>query len=196
MTSYDRTSPGHNELTHWGWDKIGAISQTAFSNEFSWMKMYEYRFKNHWSLFLRVQLTISQYWIRKWLGADQATSHYVDQWWLDYRRIYASLGLNELRVTFFHIIFTLSMMRWGKSDWNTDYSFNRHNLYNAYLLCIQAFQHIMPHTPIYFFMYWKDTNMVSVIFIQSFNVHPWIIIPKLHFRFHTNILQTGTEFLI
>ena len=30
------------------------------------------------------------------LGADQATSHYLNQWWLDYRRIYASLGLNEL----------------------------------------------------------------------------------------------------
>ena len=28
--------------------------------------------------------------------ADQATNHYLNQWWLDYRRIYASLGLNEL----------------------------------------------------------------------------------------------------
>ena len=28
--------------------------------------------------------------------AGQATSHYLNQWWLDYRRIYASLGLNEL----------------------------------------------------------------------------------------------------
>ena len=27
---------------------------------------------------------------------DQATSHYLNQWWLDYRRLYASLGLNEL----------------------------------------------------------------------------------------------------
>ena len=26
----------------------------------------------------------------------QATSHYLNQWWFDYRRIYASLGLNEL----------------------------------------------------------------------------------------------------
>ena len=24
-------------------------------------------------------------------------SHYLDKWWLDYRRIYASLGLNELK---------------------------------------------------------------------------------------------------
>ena len=39
---------------------MDAISQTTFSNAFSWMKMFEYRLKFHWSLFLRVQLTISQ----------------------------------------------------------------------------------------------------------------------------------------
>ena len=50
----------------------------------------------HWSLFLGVQLTIFQHWFRQWLGADQATSHYLHQWWLDYRCINASLGLNEL----------------------------------------------------------------------------------------------------
>ena len=32
-------------LTHWGRDKIDAISQTIFSNAFSWMKMLEYRLK-------------------------------------------------------------------------------------------------------------------------------------------------------
>ena len=46
----------------------------------------------HWSLFLSFKSTI----FRKWLGTDQATSHYLDQWWLVYWRIYASLGLNEL----------------------------------------------------------------------------------------------------
>ena len=34
--------------------------------------------------------------VQHWF-ADQATSHYLNQWWLDHRRIYASLGLNELR---------------------------------------------------------------------------------------------------
>ena len=62
--------------------------------------MFELRSKFHWSLFLRVQLTISQHWFRLWLGADQATSHYLNQWWLDYRRIYASLNLNELKCHF------------------------------------------------------------------------------------------------
>ena len=82
----------------WGRDKMDAISQTTFSIAFSWMKMYEYRMIFHLSLFLRVKLTIFQHWFRKWLGADQATSHYLQKGWLAYWCIYASLGLNELRI--------------------------------------------------------------------------------------------------
>ena len=63
-------------LTHWGRDKMDAISQTTFSNGFSWMEMYELRLRFHWSLFPRVQSTIFRRNI--------------------YQRIYASLGLNEL----------------------------------------------------------------------------------------------------
>ena len=44
-------------VTHCGRDKMDAISQTTFSNAFSWMKIFEFLFKFHWSLFLRVQLT-------------------------------------------------------------------------------------------------------------------------------------------
>ena len=82
-------------LTHWGRDKMDAILQTIFSNAFSWMKMLQLQLKFHWSLFPRVQLTIFQQWLR--LGAVQATSHYMNQWWSVHRRIYASLGLNELK---------------------------------------------------------------------------------------------------
>ena len=82
--------------THWGRDKMAASSQTTVSIAFSWMKMLEFRFNFHWSLFLRVQLTTSQHWFRYWLGAGQATSHYLNQWWLVHWRIYVSLGLNEL----------------------------------------------------------------------------------------------------
>ena len=32
-------------LTHWGQDKIAAISQMTFSNAFSWMKMHEFSHK-------------------------------------------------------------------------------------------------------------------------------------------------------
>ena len=51
-------------LTHWGRDKMAAISQTTLSNAFSWMKLLEFRLKFHWSLFLRAQLTIFQHWFR------------------------------------------------------------------------------------------------------------------------------------
>ena len=51
-------------LTHWGRDKMDTISQTTFSNAFSWMKMFEYWLKFHWNLFLMVQLTIFQHWFR------------------------------------------------------------------------------------------------------------------------------------
>ena len=59
-------------------------------------EILEFRLKFHWSLFLRVLWTIFQHWFWWWLGADQATSHYLNQCRLDHWRIYASLGLNEL----------------------------------------------------------------------------------------------------
>ena len=48
----------------WGWvntlrpRKMDAIFQTTYSNAFSWMKMLEFLLRFHWSLFIRVQLTI------------------------------------------------------------------------------------------------------------------------------------------
>ena len=70
--------------------------QMILSNAFSWMKILEFRLKFHWSLFLRVLLTIFQHWFWKWLGAVQATSYCLNQCWLAYWCIYASLCLNEL----------------------------------------------------------------------------------------------------
>ena len=91
------SAPTHTGgFSHWGRDKIDAIFQTTFSNTFSWMTVYELRLKFHWNLFVRVQSTIVRHWFRQWLGAEQATRHYLNQWWLGYRRIYASLCLNEL----------------------------------------------------------------------------------------------------
>ena len=49
----------HNYLTHWGRDKMAAVSQTTLSNSFSWMKMLKFRWRFHSNLFLGVQLTIS-----------------------------------------------------------------------------------------------------------------------------------------
>ena len=76
----------------------GRHFQTTFSNAFSWMKIFNFRLRFPWRLFPRFQLTIFQHWFRWWLGAGEATSHYLNQWWSVYWRIYASLGLNELRI--------------------------------------------------------------------------------------------------
>ena len=51
-------------LTHWSQNKMAYISQTTFSNVFSSMKMFAFWLKFHWSLFLRVQLTKFQHWVR------------------------------------------------------------------------------------------------------------------------------------
>ena len=78
--------------------QITAIFRTTSLKASSWMKIHEFRLRFHKSLFLRVQLTIFQFWSRQRLGAGQTTGHCLNQWWLVYWRIYASLGLNELNI--------------------------------------------------------------------------------------------------
>ena len=51
-------------LTHWGRDKMAAVSQMTHSNAFSLMKILEFRLRFHWSLFLRVQLVQIMAWRR------------------------------------------------------------------------------------------------------------------------------------
>ena len=46
------------------WPKWPPFCQTTFSYAFSWMKSFVFWFQFQWSLFLWVQLTISQYWFR------------------------------------------------------------------------------------------------------------------------------------
>ena len=58
-------------------------------------KIFEFWLKFHWNLFPLVKSTIFQHWFRWWLGAIQATSHYLNLWCLINQRTYASLGLNE-----------------------------------------------------------------------------------------------------
>ena len=67
-------------LTYWGRGKMAAIFQ-IFSNAFSSVKMLKFQLGFHRNLFLSFQLTVSQHWCRWWLGADQATNHYLNQWW-------------------------------------------------------------------------------------------------------------------
>ena len=54
----------HFHLTHWGRDKMAAISQTTVSNAFSWMKIHQFRLIFHWRLFLRVESIIFQHRFR------------------------------------------------------------------------------------------------------------------------------------
>ena len=70
-------------LTHLPLDQMDDISQTTFSHAFSWMKKFDFWLKYHWSLFLRVKLTITQHWFRWWFDAEEATSHYLNQSWPD-----------------------------------------------------------------------------------------------------------------
>ena len=63
----------HILLTHLPWKKwLPFCSQHIQMHFVFW-------FEFHWSLFPRVQLTMSQHWFRKWLGAEQAASHYLNQ---------------------------------------------------------------------------------------------------------------------
>ena len=94
-------------LTHWGRDKMDTISQTILSNAFSWMKIFEFRLKFHWSLFLRVQLTIFQHLFRYWFGAVQATSHYLNQWW--------SSQLTHICVTRLQWVNNQSLISWTEN---------------------------------------------------------------------------------
>ena len=41
-------------LTHWGREKMTAISQTTFSNAFPWIQTFEFYIKFHWNMFFRV----------------------------------------------------------------------------------------------------------------------------------------------
>ena len=59
-----RSTPMRDILTHVPMDKMAAISQEIFSDAFSGMKSSVFWLKFHWSLFRRVQLTISQHWFR------------------------------------------------------------------------------------------------------------------------------------
>ena len=51
-------------FTHLPLDKMAAVSQTIFSDAFSWMKSFEFWIKFHWNLFLMVKFTLIQHWFR------------------------------------------------------------------------------------------------------------------------------------
>ena len=64
FSKWQRYKTTHNIVPHSPPDKMAAISQTTFLSAFSWMKFSAFWLKFQWSLFLRVQLTITRYWFR------------------------------------------------------------------------------------------------------------------------------------
>ena len=66
-------------LTHRGRARWSPFSQTIFSYASSWMRTFDFQTKFHWNMFLAVLLTINHRWFR--VVAEQATSHYLNQWW-------------------------------------------------------------------------------------------------------------------
>ena len=53
------------------WTKWTPFRRRYFQTHFIELKvLYFFVSKFHWSLFLRVQLTITQHWFREWLGAE------------------------------------------------------------------------------------------------------------------------------
>ena len=135
-------------LTRWGQDKIDTISQTTFSNAFTWMKMNEFALGFDRRLFLRFESTIFHHWFRQWLGADQATSHYLNQWRLIYWCIYASLGLNELNAPSSQAFYIEHVPRQSAPPDTQTQSFHislqhTHNGPQAYLLCSSTFPSVI-----------------------------------------------------
>ena len=63
-------APCHNELTHWGQEKISV----ALLMWIYFMAYSEFWFKFRCNLFLNVQLTPTHHWFRWWLGTKHATT--------------------------------------------------------------------------------------------------------------------------
>ena len=71
-------------LPYFPLNNMVAVSQTSFSDAFSWMKSFVFWSRFHRSLFLGVKLTITQHWFR-----------YQNQCLVHWRK-YAALGGDEL----------------------------------------------------------------------------------------------------
>ena len=58
---------------------------------------------------------------------DQATSHYLNHWWLVYWRIFTSLGLNELtlEVPLYFLFYFQTSMKWNANIFIQEPSFER-----------------------------------------------------------------------
>ena len=96
-------------LTHWGRDKMDAIFQTTFSNGFYWMKMYEFQLKFHWSLLLKVQLTISQHWVWRRPGDKPLSEPNYCIWF----KLHSSVGIPMVQLKIYQHFQVMARRRPG-----------------------------------------------------------------------------------
>ena len=76
--------------------QMAAIHKRHFQMYFLEWKICELQTKFYWNLSLRFHLALWQHWIRWWLGAEQAPSHYLTNDDPVHWRLYVSPNLNEL----------------------------------------------------------------------------------------------------
>ena len=89
------------DLTHLPLNKMATISQTIFSDAFSWMKIFVFWLKFHWSLFLRVQLTIAQHGLDNGLAPNRRQAVIWNNADPIHWCIFVALGEDELRFSWF-----------------------------------------------------------------------------------------------
>ena len=130
---------------------MAAISQTIFSDAFSWMKSFIFWFNFHWSLFLSVQLTITQDWSRynglvHWQAIIWTNADSVDC------RIYVAVGGDELiKIQDFAISDNSS---WMSYLWDISCEDNGENwpCYNGNTLYIMSIRQIISNDKMAFFL--------------------------------------------
>ena len=108
MANCQRAHPGMSLVNSSPPGQNGLHFTDNILDAFSWMKSFVFWSKFH--LLLRVHLTITQHWFRWWLGAEWATSHYMNQCWPDsLMHICGSRGdqLNQIPFFAIHSVFQL-----------------------------------------------------------------------------------------
>ena len=93
------------------------ISQTTFSNAFSWMKMYEFRLKFHRIMFLGAQLKNIPALVQIMAWHPPGHKPYFEPMTVPFTVAYMSLGLKEFSASreFFHHSFIITLN--GSSLW-------------------------------------------------------------------------------
>ena len=92
-------------LTHWGRDKIAAISQATFSKAFAWTKMYEFSLKISLKFVPEARINNNTALVQIMAWRRPSASHYFDQWWFILMTNICITRPNWVNKNPFHIFF-------------------------------------------------------------------------------------------